>query len=337
MAFLISQPKGLLGIDFGSYAVKVAEVLPGNPPILRAFGQVKMPREGITPDNLELIADKLKYLLKILEIKTKKATISFSSYASIIKRVETKLDENKDLDELIKEEAEANIPFDLEEVYYDYHIISSEEDRIELIIAASKKDLINEICEITEKAKLKINEVNIDIIATGNVLEKLTDTRRPIMLIDMGASKTTIVIWKKESLDFIRDTGIGVIDITAEIEKELNITHTEAEKIKLTKKQEYKKVIKKAYKNYLDKIVEHIIESIKNYEETNKEKIQQAFTCGGGTLIVNNKYLSEKTGLKIEELNVLDKINPKKINKESNNYIKKIGHTAISLAINELL
>ena len=337
MAFLISQPKGLLGIDFGSYAVKVAEVLPGNPPVLRAFGQVKMPREGITPDNLELVADKLKHLLKILEIKSKKATISFSSYASIIKKIEIKIDENKDLDDLIKEEAEANIPFDLNEVYYDYHITSSEEDKIELIIAASKKDLINEICEVTQKAKLKIEAVNIDIIATGNVLEKLTDTEKPKMLIDMGASKTTIVIWKKQSLDFIRDTGIGTIDITSEIERELNIAHTEAEKIKLTKKEEYKKVIKKAHKNYANKIIEHITETIKNYKEANREEIKQAFICGGGTLIISKEYLTEKTGLKTEELNVLEKIDPKKINKESKDYIKKIGHTAISLAINDLL
>ena len=337
MALILSKPKGFLGIDFGSYSIKVAEVTRGSPPELRSFGQVRVPSEGIKEEEIEQLVKKLSDLINNLKIKTRKTVACISSYASIIKRIEVTLTDDKDIDEMIKEETEAQIPFDIEEVYYDYFIINSDDEKVEFLMAAAKKEAIENIIEIIEGTNLELIAIDIDVITAGNLFEQIYKKESPCLLLDLGASKTTITIWEKNKPHTIRDIGIGINDIKNYVAETLNIKIEDAEKIITEKKEEYKNTIKTGMKEYYQKITDQIKETINTYKSQTQNTISQIFIYGGGEEIIDKKSLEKTLNIKTETIDVFSYINYKNINKETLETIRSTGLTAISAATREII
>jgi len=337
MALILSKPKGFLGIDFGSYSIKVAEVTRGSPPELRSFGQVRVPSEGIKEEEIEQLVKKLSDLINNLKIKTRKTVACISSYASIIKRIEVTLTDDKDIDEIIKEETEAQIPFDIEEVYYDYFIINSDEEKVEFLMAAAKKEAIEIIIDIIKRTNLELIAIDIDVIATGNLFEQIYKPETPCLLLDLGASKTTITIWDKNKPHTIRDIGIGTNEIKNYIIETLNINPNEAERIIIEKKEEYKNNIKDGLKEYQQKILDQVSETIKTYKHQTQNNISKIFVHGGGKIIISEKIIEKKLKIKTDQVNTFSYINYKNFNRASLEMIKNIGFTAISAGSRELV
>ncbi len=330
--FKFGKPKSYLGIDIGSYAIKVAEVTNSLPLKLRSFGQIRVPQNGIIGAEEEII-EKLKQLFSNLKVKSKKGIISISSYTSIIKRIEISIPEEKDLDEVIKEEAEAHIPFDLNDVYLDYHIISSEEEKIEFILAAARKELIENIYEIIAASEIDIEAIDIDIISLSNIFEHLYSFHEPCFLIDLGASKTSIILWENNNIKNSRDISIGTNIINQKLQDTLNIDTERAEKIKL--KGEKKEEVISAISYYIEETTKNIIETCLHLEESETKKI---FLCGGGSFYyqIKNK-LQKQLKKEVEFIKPFIKIDANEINEKTKEIIEKTGLTAIGLAAREIL
>ena len=332
MSFLsLGKPKNFLGIDVGSHAIKVAEVVRGNPPKLRSFGEVRIPRDGLIGAEEEVI-EKLKALFKNLKIKSNKAAISISSYASIIKRLEISIPEEKSLDDAIKEEAEAHIPFDLNDVYLDYYITSSQEEKIEFIIAAAKRELIDNICELIQAANITPLAIEIDVISTGNLFEYVYKPEGANAIIDLGASKTSVILWEDNSIKNTRDISLGTNLINKKIEEKLGVSFEEAEKIKL--KGNDKDIVKEATKAYIDQVIENITETYRHLEIT-AEKI---YLCGGGSFYTKIKErLEQKLKTNTDYIIPFTKIGHEKINEQTLEFIAKTGISALGLALREIV
>ena len=63
-----------VGVDLGTHAIKVVEAHPGNPPQIKNIGQVRLPVGQISGGvykNINIISEKLQYLLKNLKIKNR--------------------------------------------------------------------------------------------------------------------------------------------------------------------------------------------------------------------------------------------------------------------------
>ncbi|OAG27602.1 type IV pilus biogenesis protein PilM [Thermodesulfatator autotrophicus] len=302
--------KGFLGIDLGSYSIKIAEIESGSPPVLRSFGQVKIPEGGIWSGDDEKLNDLLKKmssLLKNLKIKYKNSIVSISSYTSILKRVTLEVSPEDNLDEIIKEEAESHIPFDLDEVYLDYDILSSEENQIDCVIAAARKDFIDKIVDFINSLNLNPIGITIDIVALSNLFELAYLPERDFVLVDLGASKTSVVFWRDGGLFSHRDLSVGVQQIDT---KNLIIE---------------------------DRIATYIKETLTFLGEEYKINEKDIYLCGGGCL---NKSLVAKikdmTGKEIKFLSYLTRFNLNKISLKAENYINLIGKTAVGTVISEI-
>ncbi len=336
------KKSGFVGVDLGTYAIKVAEALPGNPPVVRSLGQIRLPRGSILGGiykDLEAITDKLKQLVENLGLKNRPAVVSISSYAAIIKRLNLNIPQEKDLESAIYEEAEAHIPFDLDDVYLDYQIFSEEGDVIDLLLVAAKRDLINNVSDILESAGLLPTIIDVDVIALSNLFEYLYQPQETSLIIDLGASKTSVVLWHNQSLMANRDIGHGTLEINDILQEKLNLSFEESEKLKISGNESDTQTVKQIIKDYFEDVIEDIKGTIDYFKSIYADcQIKKIYLCGGGSFVPEiTKAFEKKTNIKTEKIAPFAKLETKKFHDESKNYFNHIACVAIGLGIRELI
>ena len=170
--------KDIIGLDIGSKHIKAVQLKANK-------GSHRLERLGITTLQPELIVDgsildsthvvqAIKELIANTDIKAKNATLSVSGHSSvIIKRVSLPQMTEDELDEQIRFEAEQYIPFDIEDVSIDFQMLgpAEEENMMDVLIVAVKKDKINEYVSVVKEAGLTPVVVDVDAFALQNAYE----------------------------------------------------------------------------------------------------------------------------------------------------------------------
>ena len=140
----------IVGVDIGSHAVKICQLQKvGVNHKLLALGSANLPQGAVEDGVLQEpdeVGKAISGLLKNLKIKNSRIGISISGYSVIVKKIALDKMEENALDEYIKSEAEQYIPFDIDDVYLDYQQLKSKTsspDRIEIILFAAKKKVVN--------------------------------------------------------------------------------------------------------------------------------------------------------------------------------------------------
>ena len=143
---LFRKPKGLLGLDIGTSAVKIVELEASRGSYqLKNFGMTFLPKETIVNGvfkNAAALVNAITSLTENLKTKTKYVATSVSGHPVIIKKINIPSMTEEELTESIQWEAEQYIPFDLEEVNIDFQILGVNEanpDQMDVLLVAAKK------------------------------------------------------------------------------------------------------------------------------------------------------------------------------------------------------
>src|SRR5205085_3956230 len=109
------------------------------------------------------------------------------------------------------------IPFDINDVYLDFHILTAEEPPAEgqpemsVLLVATKKDKLNDYANAVREAGLIPKVVDVDAFAIENMYCANYDTLPGELtaLVNIGSSVMNINILKGGMSAFIRDITIG--------------------------------------------------------------------------------------------------------------------------------
>jgi type IV pilus assembly protein PilM len=231
----------LVGLDIGSSTIKLAEVSETKKGrILQKFGMIDVPQGSILEGRIKdpaVVADTIKRLADELDVKESNVATSVAGYSVIIKRITVGRATEEELEDTIQYEAEQYIPFDVQDVNLDFHIIGEHEtnpNQMHVMLVAAKKEIINEYVDLLEMAGLNPCIIDIDVFALERVFEEnYLNEQGNIALIDIGANKMNINIVKDYMSAFTRDVTIGGEQITREIASRFECSFPEAEAIKL--------------------------------------------------------------------------------------------------------
>jgi len=231
----------LVGLDVGSRTIKLAEVLDTKKGrVLQKFGMVDVPQGAILEGRIKdpaVVADTIKRLINDMDVKEANVATSVAGYSVIIKRITVGRASEEELEDSIQYEAEQYIPFDVQDVNIDFHIIGEHEtnpNQMHVMLVAAKKEIINEYVDLMEMATLNPRIIDIDVFALERVFEEnYQDEQGNIALIDIGANKMNINIVKDYMSAFTRDVTIGGEQITREIASRFDCSFEEAEAVKL--------------------------------------------------------------------------------------------------------
>ena len=98
-------------------------------------------------------------------------------------------------------EAQHNLPYDLDEVVWDGHIISNDGIESEVLLGACKSEMINQFSRIIRDSRLLIESINTSTILSFPALSicqpNLGDD---VLLINVGARSSNLFFKNKESI-----------------------------------------------------------------------------------------------------------------------------------------
>jgi type IV pilus assembly protein PilM len=229
-------------LDIGSSSVKAVELKQTKKGlVLVHFRMVPLPPEAIVDGaimNSSAVVDAITELVATEKIKNRDIATSVSGHSVIVKKIKLPQMTEQELDESIQWEAEQYIPFDITDVNLDVQILGPDEQNVgqmEVLLVAAKKDMINDHMAVLQEAGLNPQVMDVDAFAIENMFEAnygMLDSGT-IVLANIGASSTNVNILRNGVSTFTRDISIGGAQFTEEIQKQLNVSHDEAESLKL--------------------------------------------------------------------------------------------------------
>jgi len=315
---LIFGRRELLGIDIGTSAIKVAEVRDSKSGYqLKNIGESLLHPEAIVDKVIVdqgAVVDVLSSLIDDLRIKTKNVVISISGNSVIIKKVSLPVMSDNELREAIPWELKQLITQNIEEINYDYQVLPGEdsEGRMEVLIAAAKKDITNDYLAVVNEVGLNPIVVDVDLFALENLYDiNYSDVNGILALVNIGACITNINILKDGMSIFTRDLNMGGNKFTEWIQKEFNIGYDDAEKMKLSLgRSGLPPELDKLTQDFLDTICRDIRKTMDFFSSTYlMQRVDKIMLSGGSSKIPNlKKSLESITESKVESVDPFKKV-----------------------------
>ncbi|HWQ36991.1 MAG TPA: pilus assembly protein PilM [Burkholderiales bacterium] len=246
-ALLKPKAPPLIGVDISSSSVKMVEL--GGP----GHGRYRLERYTIEPlpkdavvdgniMNLEQVGDAVRRGWKRMGTRIKNLAMALPSAAVITKKIVVPAGQTEDqLEAQVETEANQYIPFALEEVNLDFQILgpapNSPED-IEVLIAASRKEKVEDRVAVAESVGLKAVVMDIDSFAAQNAFELIAKQLpdggldQTIALVDVGASMMNVNVLRNNQSVYVREQPFGGNQLTQDIMRHYNLSAEEAEAAK---------------------------------------------------------------------------------------------------------
>ncbi|MGC9017171.1 MAG: pilus assembly protein PilM [Caldimicrobium sp.] len=332
--------RSYLGLDLGSYALKVAEVsLEGDRPILKGFCQAKTFETAIVNQIINdqiLLSSNLKNLFSNLNPSSRNVFLSLPFELTIFGKFSANSPELlKEIEKYINDE----LPYKIEEVYYSYFIIP-EKNEYQIYYLASKKDNIEKIQNILSELGYSLENVDGDFVNMHNFLEYLYGPENKAV-IDLGNERIKIHFSNKDAPVYTRELfNLSFKNLKTQVIKELKITTDMAERFLHNPPPDSRgKKIKEIYKNFFKSLVEEInfgIEIVKSKYNFSPEVI---YLVGGGAKIPGiNSILFDLLNLEIRKIDIKNKIGvSENIDPKYLNTITTQGVFALAAAIKEFI
>lgn len=237
------KSKELVGIDIGSSFIKVIKLKQiNNKYSLVNIGIYKQSSTAISENTImsfSEIADNISKLFKSLDIKDTNIASAINGTNTIVRKIIVPYTNEEEIEEKINWEAEQYIPFDIKDIYIDYHIIGLDPDdssRAQILLVAAKKDIVADYISIFNELKFKLEVLDMSMFSTQNAFEKFHDdysNDKCYAIVNIGANTCALNIIKNGISHYTKDMSYKSENFQYELQKEMQKTSEEANNIKL--------------------------------------------------------------------------------------------------------
>ncbi len=255
----------------------------------------------------------LAAFLKRNRIRGEKVFVSIPGHTAFNRILRIPPVEAKKLASSVRFEAQQQIPFPIEEVVWDYHLLprdaSSGEDW-EVNLFAVKKDFVEKTMQALGIAGLEADGIQVSPLALFNFTRYDLNLRGANVLIDMGAESTDLILLDSDKT-WIRNIPIAGSDITKQLEEKFKIPFAEAEKLKLkaTGTKQAQKIFK-VMKPTLAEMSAEISRSIGYYTSQMPDiKFKDIYLLGNSSQLVGlRRFLAESLEMEVKSIERFERI-----------------------------
>ena len=228
-----------LGIDIGKYSIKIVELLKDKDKVyVNNIGKInnfsdlnKFDPEKITKTQFSASIQDLCKKLNIKPRKIKKVTSSLPGDTIDIRQITTLEMPEDELVVSLELEAKKHVPLDGTDAIIDYHHLGGHNeklDQINILLATTTKSKINDHADILKNLGIKPGIFDANPIALANIYQhnnKLPDEGADVV-INIGNSSTTLIVWGGNSGFFTREISISGNNITNEIMQKFKLSYS---------------------------------------------------------------------------------------------------------------
>jgi type IV pilus assembly protein PilM len=241
MLSFLNRNKQTVGLDIGSSALKAVELRPSRK---EGFELISLGVEELSPDCIVdgviisklPVSDAISRIFAQQNIKNAHINTSISGHSVIVKKISLPAQSDDDLAESIRWEAEQYIPFDISDVNLDYQVLGENAGtgNLEILLVAVKKDKLIDYTSVLKMAGKSPSLVDVDAFALQNAYEINYEptSKNTVALLDIGASTMTINIVSGTDFLFTRDVGVAGHQYTEFLQKEFNLSFSQAQALK---------------------------------------------------------------------------------------------------------
>ena len=194
---------------------------------------------GVDPDSTAdasaYIVSTLRDLLRESGIRPGPVAVSIAGQVVFPRYVKLPPTTPDKVGQMVRYEAQQNVPFPMDEVVWDYQLIGQEgSGDLSVMLVAVKTDIVENLTTCIEAAGLETERVDVSPMALYNVVRyNYSDLSGCTMVLDMGARDTNVVFVEGGRI-FSRSIPVAGIAITKELMKEFELSFEDAEQLKLS-------------------------------------------------------------------------------------------------------
>jgi len=316
------------GIDIGQCALKAMRCRAHDDAdkiVVEAFDYIEYPKILTQPDAnpVELIAEALKQFLSRNQVHNDRVAISVAGQSGLARFIKLPPVEAKKIPDIVRYEARQQIPFDLNDVIWDYQRMGggSEESgfvlETEIGLFAMKRDAVFRALDPFVKAGIEVDIVQLAPLSLYNyvVFDMLQDLPSPdqydpddppesIVLVSLGTDATDLVVTNGFKV-WQRSVPLGGSHFTKALTKEMKLTFAKAEHLKrnATTAQDPKAVFQamRPVFNDLQTELQRSLGFFTNLDRT--AKIGRVVAMGNAFKLPGlRRYLAQSLGFEIERV-----------------------------------
>jgi type IV pilus assembly protein PilM len=288
--------KKLVAIDIGTSTVKLAEVESGRSgAVLKKFAVYPLGPGAVNGGEIidgAQVSECISTLVKTSKVKTKLATTGLWGASVIVKKISMPKMDAHLVAEQIKWEAEQYIPFDVNEISLEHHILtgrSAASESLEVLLVAAKQEFVFRFVETIEAAGMQCSVLDVSAFALANCFEaNYGQLDATVCLLNVGAGVTNMVVVDRGEVIFCRDIAIGGNVFTSEINKMMGVSTGEAESLKISASvgQEVPAEVHNILANANEQVVDEIRNAFEFYSATSSGASISRMYVSGGSIFV---------------------------------------------------
>lgn len=202
----------ILGIEIEPSSIRVACI--GKKYELTEWDILELPEGTIGPEGIVDIDGVIKTLIKIppkFNLKNPKAAFAVSGPAyTAVRIIQVPFIGKDEIALNLPMELDKYIPFNVKEVYYDFHILEELKDKnlTEILVAVANRQIVNDFINVLEKAGITPQIADIGALALYNVYELNYREMDSVLIVNVGENIINFIIARNNKPLYVRDSTI---------------------------------------------------------------------------------------------------------------------------------
>jgi len=298
----IFSPKAppLFGLDISSSSVKMLEIVEAGRGAYRVERYViePLPRDATVDgniSNLESVVEAVKRGYKRLGTRSKHVAMAVPTGAVITKKIIVPAGlREAELEVQVESEANQYIPFALEEVNLDFQVVGpspTSPDEQEVMIAATRKEKVEDRVAVAESAGLKAAVMDIEAFAQqaalGLVVKQLPSGGKDmnVAIVDVGANVMNVSVLRNDQSIYTREQAFGGNQLTQDIVARYGMSAEEAENAKRSGglPDDFESEVLRPFMENLSMEVQRALQFF--FTSTQYHSVEQILLAGGSAVI----------------------------------------------------
>ena len=337
----------VIGLDISSSSAKLVELDQGTGGeyVLERFASEPFEKGWITDGQIEKfdeVADAVRKVVERSGTKTKQVVMAMPQSAVITKKIVLPAGlREEELELQVESEANQYIPFSLDEVSLDFCVIGpspTSSGDVEVLIAASRKDRVQDRQGLAEAAGLKPVVLDIEShasrLAMSRIVGGLPSGGRDalIALFEIGADTTSLKVLRDDEMLYDRDQAFGGSQLTQLISRQYGFSFEEAEQKKLSADlpEDYESAILGPFVDSLSQEIGRALQYF--FTSTPHHKVHYVMLAGGTATLPGLKdRVTDLTGFASMVVNPFDNmrlgaaVRENRIRREAASYLTACG------------
>ena len=302
------------GIDVGANAIKAVKLVrSGGGVVVEDFAVLPFKQVLTTPDldvdqaiQVQLEAFMLKHEIdKTPVVASVPGNMAFARFAKLPPV------EPKKIPDIVKFEAQQQIPFPIEQVEWDYQVFQQDDSPdVEVGIFAITKERVMQYLANYRIADMKVDQLTLSPLAVYNTFNYEAPDGEGAIYMDIGTVSTDVIIVEDGGI-WLRTLPIGGNNFTEALVKQFKISFPKAEKLKReAATSKYAKQIFQAMRAVFADLVQEVQRSLGFYQSLNRDSNLTKLVGVGSTFRLPGlqKFLKQQLQLDVVRPDSFDRI-----------------------------